>query len=147
MQVIGQHTVNAPAAKVYESLIDPAILQQAIPGCERLEKTAEDEYNAHLKLGIASIKGSYTGRVKLSDKQPPRKFTMHMEGKGAPGFVKGSTVIELKENSPATEIHYHAQVQVGGLIAAIGSRLLEAVAKKMAAEFFNKFGAVVEGGK
>jgi hypothetical protein len=147
VQVAGQHTVNAPAAKVFASLTDPAILQQAIPGCERLEKTGEDEYNAHLKLGLAAIKGSYIGKVRLSDRQPPRAFTMHMEGKGGPGFVKGTTAIELKEQGASTEIHYRSDTQVGGLIAAVGSRLLEAAGKKLAGEFFTRFGELVAAGK
>lgn len=147
MLVQGQHLVNAAVARVYEALNDPAILRQAIPGCDKLLKTADDEYDAHLKLGIASIKGSYVGKVKLSDKHPPHKFTLHMEGKGGPGFVKGSTTVELKEHGAATKLAYHGQVQVGGLIAAIGSRLLDAVSKKLAGDFFKKFGELVEAAK
>ncbi|MDO8541757.1 MAG: carbon monoxide dehydrogenase subunit G [Opitutaceae bacterium] len=144
MIIQGTHTIAAAPAHVFDRLMEPAFLQQAIPGCEKLEKTGEDEYIAHLKLGIGSIKGSYAGKVRLTDRQPPHKFTMHLQGSGGPGFVKGTSAIELKAEGEATELHYSANVQVGGLIAAVGSRVIEAVAKKLAGEFFLKFSAIVE---
>jgi carbon monoxide dehydrogenase subunit G len=144
MNVQGTSTLAAPPAHVFEALINPAILQRVIPGCEKMEKTGADEYNAHLKLGLASVKGSYVGKVKLTDQQPPHKFTLHMEGKGAPGFVKGSCVIELKAEGRGTKLSYTANVQVGGLIAAVGSRMVEAAAKKLAGEFFLKFSQVIQ---
>ena len=143
MNIQGTCTIVAPPERVFESLIDPAVLQRVIPGCEKMEKTGEDEYNAHLKIGIASVQGNYVGKVRLSEKEPPRKFTLHLEGKGAPGFVKGSSVIELKAEGPETKLTYTANVQVGGLIAAVGSRMIEAAAKKLAAEFFEKFSHVL----
>src|SRR5260221_1471296 len=146
MNVQGTHIIAASPAKVFESLINPAVLQKAIPGCEKMEKTAEDEYNAHLKIGVASIKGSYVGKIRMSDKQPPNKFTLHMEGKGTPGFVKGTTRIELAADGAATKLSYTADVQVGGLIAAIGSRVIEATAKKLAAEMFQNFAKIVQAG-
>lgn len=143
MIIEGTHSIAAAPALVFDRLMEPAVLQQAIPGCDKLEKTGEDEYVAHLKLGIGSIKGSYSGKVSLSDRQPPHKFTLHMEGKGGPGFVKGTSAIELTADGRATKLHYSANVQVGGLIAAVGSRMIEAAAKKLAGEFFHKFGAIV----
>ncbi|MSU69847.1 MAG: carbon monoxide dehydrogenase [Opitutaceae bacterium] len=145
MTIQGTHRIAALPQLVFDRLIDPAVLQQAITGCEKLEKTGADEYIAHLRLGIASIKGSYTGKVKLTDQEPPHKFTLHIDGKGGPGFVKGISTIELREEDGATNLQYSAEVQVGGLIAAVGSRMIEAAAKKMAAEFFHKFAAMVGG--
>ena len=147
MKLQGTHAIAAPPTRVFEALTDPAILQRAIPGCEKLEKTGEDEYNAHLKIGLAAIKGSYVGKVRLTDRQPPHKFTLHMEGKGAPGFVKGTTRVELQEESPGTKLSYTADVRVGGLIAAVGSRLIEAAAKKLSDEFFKKFAEIVQSEK
>ncbi len=144
MNIQGSYSIKATPPRVYEALTDPVMLQQTIPGCEKLEKTGEDEYNAHLKIGIASVKGSYVGKVRLSDKQPPHKFTLHMEGKGAPGFVKGSTQVELTEKGQTTDLRYTANLQVGGLIAAVGSRVIEAAGKKLADEFFRKFRELVE---
>jgi len=143
MIIKGTHTVAAPAVRVFARLRDPAILQQCISGCEKMEKIGEDDYAALLKLGIGSIKGSYTGRVKLTDPLPPNKFTLGLNGQGGPGFVKGTAIIELSAEGEATHISYTADVQVGGLIAAVGSRMIEAAAKKLAGEFFRAFAAVV----
>ena len=139
MIVQGTYTVPGPPGRVFAALTDPAVLQQAIPGCEKLEKTGDDEYNAHLKIGIAAVKGNYVGKVRLSDQNPPDRFTLHLEGKGAPGFVKGTARIELKEEGANTQLGYNADVQVGGLVAAVGSRMIEAAARKLAGDFFQKF--------
>ena len=144
MTIQGTHDLARPPAQVYEALNDPAVLQQTIPGCEKLEKTAADEYNAQLKIGIATIKGNYAGKVRLSDQQPPNRFTLHLEGRGAQGFVQGAARVELQEKNQTTELRYTAEVQVGGLIAAVGSRMIEAAAKKMAADFFQRFSAALE---
>ena len=147
MTIQGTHDLARPPAQVFEALNDPAILQETIPGCEKLEKTAADEYSAQLKIGIAAVKGSYAGKVRLSDQQPPNRFTLQLEGKGAQGFVKGTARVELKEKDQGTELRYTADVQVGGLIAAVGSRMIEAAAKKMAADFFQRFSTALEGRK
>ena len=147
MIIQGRQDLARPPAQVFEALNDPAILQQTIPGCEKLEKTAADEYSAQLKIGIAAVKGSYAGKVRLSDQQPPNRFTLHLEGKGAQGFVKGTARVELKAKDQGTELGYTADVQVGGLIAAVGSRMIEAAAKKMAADFFQRFSTALEGRK
>ena len=143
MTIEGTHDLASPPAQVYEALNDPAILQQSIPGCEKLEKTASDEYSAQLKIGIATVKGNYAGKVRLSDQQPPNRFTLRLDGRGAQGFVQGTARVELKEKNQTTELRYTAEVQVGGLIAAVGSRLIEAAAKKMAADFFQRFSAAL----
>ena len=147
MTIQGTHNFPRPPAQVYEALNDPAILQQTIPGCEKLEATAPDEYSAQLKIGLAAVKGSYAGKVRLSDQEPPNRFTLHLEGKGNPGFVQGTARVELKEKNQTTELHYTADVKVGGLIAAVGSRMVEAAAKKMATDFFQKFSTALEGKK
>ena len=144
MNIHGTCAIAAPPARVFEALTDPVVLQRVIPGCEKLEKVGEDEYNAHLRIGIASVKGSYTGKVRMTDQQPPHQFTLHMEGQGAPGFVKGSSRIELKGEGAMTKLSYSSDVQVGGLIAAVGSRIVEAAAKKMAGEFFEALGQLIK---
>ena len=144
MNIQGTCAIAAPPARVFEALTDPAMLQRVIPGCEKLEKTGDDEYSAQLKIGIASVKGSYVGKVRMTDKQPPHQFTLHLEGKGAPGFVKGSSRIELKSEGIKTKLTYSSEVQVGGLIAAVGSRIVEAAAKRLAGEFFEKLGQLIK---
>ena len=145
MKLTGSYEINAPRDKVFAAITDPNVLQRSIEGCEKMVKTADDSYDAHLKLGVAGLKGSYVGKVQLKDIKAPEAYTLVMEGKGAPGFVKGTAKITLADNGDKTELHYEADVQVGGMIAAIGSRLIEAIAKKMADDFFKKFAQQVQG--
>lgn len=139
MKLSGTYQFQAPREKVFAAITDPNVLQRVIPGCEKMVKTAEDSYDAHLKLGIAGLKGNYTGKVHLKDIKAPESYTLLMEGKGAPGFVKGTARIQLAEKGNETELRYDSDAQVGGMIAAIGSRLIEATAKKLSDDFFKKF--------
>jgi carbon monoxide dehydrogenase subunit G len=144
MKLSGTCTIAAPREKVFSAITDPGVLQRCIEGCEKMTKTAEDSYDAHLKIGVAGLKGNYTGRIQLKDLKPPESYALNLEGKGAPGFVKGTAKIQLVDKGSQTELRYEADAQVGGMIAAIGSRLVEASAKKMMDGFFRKFGEAVE---
>jgi carbon monoxide dehydrogenase subunit G len=140
MKLSATHAFKAPPEKVFTALTDPAILQKCIDGCEKMEKTAEDSYNAHLKIGVAGIKGSYVGKIRIDEKRPPESFTLQAEGKGAPGWVKGTAKIQISPKEEGSELQCESEGQVGGVIAAVGSRLVEAAAKKMLSEFFRKLG-------
>jgi len=139
MKLATIRTIPAPRDKVFSLLTDPAVLQQCIEGCEQMVRTSEDNYDAHLKIGVAGLKGKYVGKVQLKDKKVPESYTLLIEGKGGPGFVKGTAHIRLEDKGPQTDVHCDAEAQVGGMIAAIGSRLTEAIAKKMTADFFKRF--------
>ena len=123
---------------MFAALVDPAILQKCVPGCESLTETAPDMYEATLKIGVAGLKGTYKGKASIRDRRPPEALTLAFEGKGGPGFVRGSAAIALSANGDATNVACEADVQVGGLIAAVGSRLVEATAKKLADDFFRQ---------
>jgi carbon monoxide dehydrogenase subunit G len=129
MKINGQHTLNAPRDKVWAFLMDPEAIAKVMPGCEQLEETAPDTYQATLKLGIAAIKGTYTGSVKIFDKTPPTHYRMVIDGSGTPGFVKGEATINLHEQDGKTVLMYDADTQVGGLIANVGQRMISGVAK------------------
>ena len=146
MKLSGTYEINALRDKVFAAITDPNVLQRCIEGCEKMVKTSENSYDAHLRLGVAGIKGNYVGKVQLQDVKAPESYTLIMEGKGAPGFVKGTAKISLADKGEQTELHYDADAQVGGMIAAIGSRLVEAIAKKMADDFFKKFAQQVANG-
>jgi carbon monoxide dehydrogenase subunit G len=146
MKLEGTHDIRAPRQKVWEAFLDPAVLRQAIPGCERLEAMGDDEYKATLKIGVAAVKGTFEGKVKLSDKMPPDSYRLGVEGTGAPGFVRGGTVITLSEIEGGTRVSYAADVQVGGLIAGVGQRMLGGVSKMMADKFFGKMSELLQGG-
>ena len=139
------HHIKAPRARVYAAITDPAVLQRCIEGCEKLVQIREDIYDAHLQLGLAGIKGSYVGKLQLKDKKLPESYTLVMEGKGTPGFVRSTARIRLAEKDQETELRCEADAQVGGPIAAVGSRLIEAAAKKMTDDFFKKFAQTIEG--
>lgn len=140
MKLSATYTLDAPRERVFAAITDPAVLQRVIDGCEKMVKTGEDSYDAHLKIGLGGIKGTYVGKIQLKDKHPPESYALVIEGKGAPGFVKGTARVQLTEQAGRTELRCEADAQVGGLIAAVGSRLIEATAKKMMDEFFRKFG-------
>ena len=138
MKLILSSVIPAGRARVFAALIDPAVLQRCIPGCESLTATGPDVYEATLKIGVAGLKGTYTGKAAIRDQHPPDSLTLSFEGKGGPGFVRGSAVIALSAEGDATRMACEADVQVGGLIAAVGSRLVDAAAKKLADDFFKQ---------
>ena len=125
----GTHTLPVPVTHVWTFLMDPEAIARVIPGCETLEETAPDTYQATLKLGIAAVKGTYKGTVRLFDKVPPSQYRMHIDGSGTPGFVKGEATITLEEQEGHTVLTYDADTQVGGLIATVGQRMIGGVAK------------------
>lgn len=144
MKFDGSHEVAAPRDKVWEAFFDPDKLRQAIPGCEKLEALGPDEYKATMKVGVGAVKGTFEGKVRLLDKQPPNSYKMAVEGTGGPGFMRGETQITLREAGAATRVDYSADVQVGGLIASVGQRMLGGVSKMMADKFFSRMGELLQ---
>lgn len=132
---------DAAPDRVFASLLDPAVLVRIIDGCQKMDRTAPSEYDVELKVGIAGLKGSYTGKVRILEQDPPRSLTLSLEGKGAPGFVKATARLSLSPQASGTHLAGECDATVGGLIAAVGSRLIEAAAKKMSADFFARLGA------
>ena len=138
MQVEGQYTINAPIERVWQSLLDPLGLQQCIPGCEKLEPIGEDTYQATMKVGVAAVRGTYQGKVTISDKEPPNRYRMLVEGSGGPGFVRGEAIIELTaRDAGATTVKVKGDGQVGGTVAGVGQRMLSGVAKMLMGQMFD----------
>ena len=146
MKLSATYSIAATREKVFRALNDPTVLQRVIDGCENMVQTGPNTYDAHLKIGIAGLKGSYVGKVQILDAKPPESYTLVIEGKGGPGFVKGTARVQLTAQEAATELRCEADAQVGGLIAAIGSRLIEVTAKKMMDDFFRKFAELIKEG-
>jgi len=148
MKVTLSSLLPAPPDRVFAALLDPAVLRRCIPGCATLTEIGPDTYEATLKIGVAGLKGTYNGKAAIRDKQPPGSLTMSFEGKGGPGFVRGSAAITLVPEaggSAATRVAADVDLQVGGLIAAVGSRLVEAAAKKLADDFFRQLSSELAG--
>jgi len=138
MKLEGSYEVKAPREKVWSAFLDPETLRKAIPGCEKLEMIGPDEYKATMKIGVAAVKGTFEGKVRLSDKKPSDSYRLAAEGSGGPGFVRADTLISLADIDGGTRVSYTADVQVGGLIAGVGQRMLGGVSKMMADQFFNR---------
>jgi hypothetical protein len=138
--------IPASRDRVFAALVDPDVLRRCIPGCESLTASGAEAYEAILKIGVAGLKGRYAGKAAIRDRQPPGSLTLSFEGKGGPGFVRGSAAIALTEEGTGTRIVCESDVQVGGLIAAVGSRLVEAASKKLADDFFKQLSVVLTEG-
>jgi carbon monoxide dehydrogenase subunit G len=138
MKIHGTHDIQVPRDQVFAALIDPKILQRCIPGCETLEQTADNSYVATMKAGVGAVKGTFKGSVRLEDIRLPSHYRMIVEGKGGPGFVKGTGEFDLAEQDGATAIAYTGDMQVGGVIAGVGQRMIEAAAKMLAGKFFSE---------
>jgi carbon monoxide dehydrogenase subunit G len=136
MKIEGTHQLNAPRERVYQSLVNPEILKRCIPGCERLEQTVENTYAATIRSGVGAIKGVFAGTVRLEDMRPPEHYRIVVDGKGAPGFLKGSGNLDLEEQHEGTLIKYTGDLQLGGTIASVGQRMIQGTAKMMASQFF-----------
>lgn len=138
MKIEGNYTFNAPRERVWQVLLDPNIMAQCMPGCESLNEVGPDQYEATMKVGVAAVKGTYKGKVRIKDKQPPSHYVLSGEGSGGPGFMKGDVAIDLEEKNGQTVLKYSTDAQIGGLIASIGQRMLNGVAKMMVDQFFKK---------
>ncbi|XVQ13757.1 SRPBCC family protein [Spirillospora sp. CA-255316] len=136
MKVTGSATIAAPLTRVWDALQDPAVLARTIPGCHSLEPTGPDAYRMTVTAGVASIKGTYVGSVRLADPDPPRSFVLRAQGQGAPGTVDATVLVRLSAGEGGTRVDYDADAVVGGMIGGVGQRMLGSVAKKTAGEFF-----------
>jgi len=118
-------------------LNDPAVLVRTIPGCERLEQVGADAYRMTVNAGVASIRGSFSGDIRLADQRPPHSFVLRASGSGAPGTVTADVAVTLADSGGgSTLLSYDADAVVGGMVGGVGQRVLSGVARKTAAEFF-----------
>jgi uncharacterized protein len=145
MKVTGDAVLNAELDRVWAALNDPAVLVRTIPGCERLEETGPDEYRMTVRAGVASIKGTYQGTVRLTDQDPPLSFVLTASGAGGPGTVDARVTVRLSDGGGTTRLAYDADATVGGTVAGVGQRVLAGVAKKTAREFFAAVDAELTG--
>ena len=146
MDMNGSQRIEASRELVYAALNDVDVLKQCIPGCESIEKTSDNEMNAKVTLRVGPVKASFTGNVTLSDFDPPNGYTITGEGSGGmAGFAKGSAAVKLEADGDATILHYTVKAEIGGKLAQLGGRLIDATATKLAGEFFEKFSGIVGG--
>src|ERR1700761_7136353 len=139
MDMTGEYRIAAPREKVWAALNDAAILKQAIPGCDEIEKPSDTSFTAKVTAKVGPVKASFGGKVTLSDMDPPNGYTITGEGSGGvAGFAKGGAKVSLEDDGPGTLLKYSVDAQVGGKLAQIGSRLIDGTARKMAEDFFSR---------
>jgi len=141
MDMTGEYRIPAPRERVWAALNDPDTLKASLPGCESLERVSDQEFAATVAAKVGPVRARFKGQVTLSDLNPPESYKITGEGKGgAAGFAKGGADVRLvEESAEMTVLSYTAKADVGGKLAQLGSRLIDATAKKMADEFFENF--------
>jgi carbon monoxide dehydrogenase subunit G len=141
LKVAGVWQLPFSPERAYDLMQDPAVLAKAIPGCESLEKTGEDEYRLKMKMVLASLSGAFEGKVRLTEPKRPERFRMLVEGTGKIGFMKGEGELRLAPKDGGTEVCYEGDAQVGGTMAAVGQRLIDTTARMLIKRFFEKLAA------
>ena len=137
MNITATYGFPAAPTEVWKLLMDPEAIKSCLPGCRELRPVGEDRYHAEMTIGVAAVSGSFTATVVLSEQVPPQSYRLSVDATGKPGFAKGSAMIVLSPTSSGTEIQVTASAEVGGLIARVGQRLVEGVAKMTMDRFFS----------
>jgi len=145
MKIEGSYTIPAAADRVWQALLDPAVLQRVIPGCEKLTATAPNQYAAVVKAGVGHIKGTFNNTVTISDIDPGRGYTLSTNAKAPMGFVDGKGRIELEPAGQATTIKFRGDIKAGGMLASIAGRLFEAAAQKNINDMFQNLARELAG--
>ena len=144
MEISGEHHFNAPRNVVWEAMLDPAALQASMPGCERFDEVGPESYDLTIKVGIAAIKGTYTGNVQVRDRSEGDSYRLVVSGTSKAGSVQGSALMRLSDNGAGTQVAYSGEVKAQGGIARLGSRLLGGAAKLMIGQFMKGMEKQVE---
>jgi carbon monoxide dehydrogenase subunit G len=137
MEITGEYKVPASQDETYDAMLNPEVLKASLPGCEKLEEIGEHEYIATMTMGVAMIKGKYDGKVRITDLNRPDGFTMHIEGKGPQGQISGVGNLTFEKIDDAnTLVKYTGDATVRGMLARIGSRVIQPAAKMIVGKFF-----------
>ncbi len=140
MNISGQYRIAAPRDVVWAALMDPEVLKRCIPGCKELDQKSPTDFAAKVALKIGPISATFAGTVQLQDLNRPATCKIVGQGQGgAAGFAKGSAEVTLTDAGTETDLAYIAKAEVGGKLATLGGRLIEATSKKLADEFFSAF--------
>ena len=146
MKITGKQSVNAPRQEVWDRLIDPDSIAGCLPGVEKMEKVADNEYSMTMSVGVGMVRGTYDGKVRLSNMNEPTDYQMYVEGSGRPGFIKGTGTVRLADGeNETTDIEYEGDVEVGGPVGSVAQRMLGGVANRMVGQFFSCIEGKIKG--
>jgi carbon monoxide dehydrogenase subunit G len=144
MELAGERRIAAPRARVWDALNDPAVLKRCIEGCEDLARTSDNAFHAVVRVKIGPVSAAFEGDVTLADLDPPNSYTLDVSAKGgAAGFARGAARVALADDGDGTLLTYKAEGRVGGKLAQVGQRLIDAAARKTADDFFEAFAGVL----
>jgi carbon monoxide dehydrogenase subunit G len=146
MEIVGEQLIPRPQGVTWSSITDPQVLKACIPGCESMDKIADNEYEMVMGAKVGPVSAKFKGKITLADVDAPNAYTLIFEGQGGvAGFAKGQAKVRLSPEGEATRLQYTAKATIGGKLAQVGSRLVDGVAKKLAENFFTKFNEHVSG--
>lgn len=144
MKLEGSRTILSTPKKVWDALLSEEVLRGCIPGCEELNRTTEDQFDAKVSIKVGPVRARFAGTVALRDLEQPRSCRIEGEGNGGiAGFARGSATITLSETKAGTELVYIADIKIGGKIASLGDRMFRGVAERNVTSFFDAFEAIM----
>ena len=140
MKIEGTQTIQADRPRIFALLVDQDVLRRCIPGAQRLTRQADDRFALTLDVGFGSVRGTYEGKVSLTERSPPERIQIEVDGQGKLGFVRGRGLLRLEAleagRAPWTRLVYQGEVQIGGTLAGVGQRMIQAASKVMLGQFF-----------
>lgn len=140
MELTGEYRISAPRETVWKAILDPQMLKRCIPGCKELEQTGDNAYAAKVQVKVGPVSATFAGSVELTDMEAPAGCRIVGQGNGGiAGFAKGEAKVSLAEDGADTILTYVADAQIGGKLASLGGRLVQATAKKLSDQFFTAF--------
>jgi carbon monoxide dehydrogenase subunit G len=132
MKIAGEYTFHGPREEVWALVRDPAVLATALPGAQRLSRVTDNQYEGDMDVRVGPVAGVFSGKVIVSDEVPPESYTLSVDGRGSPGFVRGTGRVQLIDQGDGTTLmKYEGDVQIGGRLAGVGQRMLDTVSKSM----------------
>ena len=138
MKIEGSHTLAAARPRVFAMLFDPQVLKRAVPGCEEITPAGENAFRISMKAGLATIRGKVAGEIRIEESRPPEHYRLSMKGKGMGSVVDGWANLDLTETPEGTVVRYDGEANIGGMIAAVGNRLIELAVRKALNDFFER---------
>ena len=142
VKLAGTHSFDAPKSDVWEALMDPEVLSRVLPGCKRLDKTADNEFSGEISIRVGPVQGNFNGKVTLDDIDAPNGYRMEIAGQGRPGFVKGVGTLRLEGDGPTT-LHYDGDAQLSGRIASVGQRLVDSTARSLTRQGLQSLDSII----